>query len=97
VVAEFDRLYIVAAPREDDEGEAAAAAPENDDDANVLAVEQEAKRRRVVGAENDWVKVGVVGWGGVGVSGWGLFLSADADGRAAEGACVARAGGRKSY
>lgn len=58
VVAEFDRLYILAAPREDD---AASAPPESDDDAHVLAVEQEAKRKRVLGAENDWVKVGGAG------------------------------------
>ncbi|GBF99654.1 hypothetical protein Rsub_12473 [Raphidocelis subcapitata] len=53
VVAEFDRLYILAAPREDD---ATSAPPESDDDAHVLAVEQDAKRKRVLGAENDWVK-----------------------------------------
>lgn len=57
VVAEFDRLYIVAAPREEQEAADAEAAPESDNDEQVLAVEQDAKRKRVLDAENEWIKV----------------------------------------
>ena len=57
MVAEFDRLYILAAPREEQDAAEASAAPESDDDANVLAVEQDAKLKRVLSAENEWVKV----------------------------------------
>eukprot|EP00879_Flechtneria_rotunda_P014384 GHRR01015031.1.p1 GENE.GHRR01015031.1~~GHRR01015031.1.p1 ORF type:complete len:739 (+),score=279.88 GHRR01015031.1:222-2438(+) len=55
VVAEFDRLYIVAGPRQDDShGNAGAAADNPGDDA--AEIEQEAKRQRISKAEDAWLK-----------------------------------------
>lgn len=57
VVAEFDRLYIVASPRQDDSG--SGACPQNVDDAVAAAqaAEQAAKQQRIDTAEDTWLKV----------------------------------------
>lgn len=57
VVAEFDRLYIVASPREDDSSK--GSCPQNVDDAIAAAhaAEQAAKRQRIDTAEDTWLKV----------------------------------------
>lgn len=63
VVAEFDRLYIVACPREDNAptggGGAAAWKDPQQAEAAALKAEQEDKQRRVAAAEQAWIKVGV--------------------------------------
>jgi len=58
-VAEFDRLYIVASPREDDSSK--GACPEDVGDAVAAAekAEQAAKRRRIDTAEDTWLKVSI--------------------------------------
>jgi vacuolar protein sorting-associated protein 13A/C len=61
VVAEFDRLYIVACPREDSSSQ--AVVPEDQDDGtddtarHAAELELQAKRRRIDGAEEAWLKV----------------------------------------
>jgi hypothetical protein len=59
VVAEFDRLYLVASPREDDTG--TGSCPQNVADAIAAAqaAEQAAKRQQVDAAEDTWLKVGL--------------------------------------
>lgn len=56
-MAEFDRLYLVASPREDDTG--TGSCPQNVADAIAAAqaAEQAAKRQRVDAAEDTWLKV----------------------------------------
>lgn len=66
VVAEFDRLYVVASPRQDDSSTGSCPQDVGDAIAIAQAAEQAAKRQRVDNAEDTWLKV----WGGVvGVSG----------------------------
>jgi vacuolar protein sorting-associated protein 13A/C len=60
VIAEFDRLYIVACPRSESEAAAPAApAPTNpaQQEAAMIKAEQDAKRRRVAAAEQAWTRV----------------------------------------
>jgi hypothetical protein len=57
VVAEFDRLYIVASPREDDSGKGSCAQNVDDAIAAAHAAEQAAKRQRIDTAEDTWLKV----------------------------------------
>ncbi len=60
VVAEFDRLYIVAGPREDlTEASEGCKDPEQQE-AAALKAEQDAKEKRVAAAEKAWIKVGML-------------------------------------
>lgn len=60
VVAEFDRLYVVASPREDDSGKGSCPQNVGDAIAAAQAAEQKAKRHRIDTAEDTWLKVGVL-------------------------------------
>lgn len=63
VVAEFDRLYIVASPREDDSDTGSCPQDVEDAIAAAQAVEQAAKQHRIDTAEDTWLKVRERGWG----------------------------------
>lgn len=56
VVIEFDKLYIVACPREEDED---TCSTQGGDDLEAAATkyEQDSKRKRVQAAEQEWIKV----------------------------------------
>lgn len=57
VVAEFDRLYIVASPREDDSDTGSCPQDVEDAIAAAQAAEQAAKQHRIDTAEDTWLKV----------------------------------------
>lgn len=57
VVAEFDRLYVVASPRQDDSSKGSCPQSVDDAIAAAQAAEQAAKRQRVDTAEDTWLKV----------------------------------------
>lgn len=56
VVAEFDRLYIVACPREDD-SESSSCSDSADTAQRAEEIEADAKRQRVAKAEEAWLEV----------------------------------------
>jgi len=57
VVAEFDRLYVVACPRQDDSSEQACPDPADGSDDHAAATERRAKEQRISKAEDTWLKV----------------------------------------
>eukprot|EP00775_Hariotina_reticulata_P007140 gene7140-7355_t len=56
VVAEFDRLYVVACPRQDDSSEQASPDSADGSGDHAAAIERKAKEQRVSKAEDAWLK-----------------------------------------